>query len=632
MQNEVDQVRDEVLNLFPWLEAELGDDLAEDGHSVLRRARSALANSRYLVLTVGEFKRGKSSLLNALIGQRLFPEDTDLATATVCTLCWGEVPQAVVHFLPAEDGTQLPAKVIGLDDVARYATVQGQQAEGGPEVARIDMAAPIPHLRSGLTLVDTPGVGSMNPAHTAATSGFLPEADALLFVASAVQPLGTVELAFLARAYEVCPIVLTAVSMIDKTPDESAVVAEARNRIAQVTGVTPDEVDIVAVSSLRKWNGEAGSDQDLIRASGFPELELDLWTGLVASCAIARLGQAVDVLQVIAGVSGGPLRAEQAALAGGDQLAQLDEELKFAQARAVEARAEAPRRSRKLSQELTERARPITRRLKQSFDDIIADFTADTNHREVLAEPAPAINRLVRRMVEAQADANRALGEVIDDVAARFSADLPTALIGLGGDAITPAGAISAPSVDLPKKRFSTFRMTWTGGTAGGAAGLLLGVAASLVFPPAALPIGVFVAGPLVGGVLGQLLGMVGGYRQATAQNLEQEDAKLQRRLREHVIPKIRTTAETSLEDMRQRVEDETRSLTAALDEQLTREARQLEDKRERLHQVRARTAAENSARVREVAARLQKYGEIDRTLVRARLKVEALGTSEERG
>jgi hypothetical protein len=631
MQNEVDQVRDEVLNLFPWLEAELGDDLAEDGHRVLRRARSSLANSRYLVLTVGEFKRGKSSLLNALIGQRLFPEDTDLATATVCTLCWGETPQAVVHFLQAEDGSQLPAKTIGLEEVARYATVQGQKAEGGPEVVRIDMAAPIPQLRSGLTLVDTPGVGSMNPAHTAATSGFLPEADALLFVASAVEPLGTVELAFLARAYEVCPIVLTAVSMIDKTPDERPVLAEARTRIADATGMAPEDVDIVAVSSLRKWNGEAGADPDLIKASGFPELELSLWTGLVASCAIARLGRAVDVLQVIAGDSGAPLRTEQAALAGGDQLAQLDEELKFAQARAVEARAEAPRRSRKLSQELTERARPITRRLKQSFDDIIADFTADTNHREVLAEPAPAINRLVRRMVEAQADANRALGEVIDDVAARFSADLPTALAGLGGDAITPAGAISAPSVDLPKKRFSTFRMTWTGGTAGGAAGLLLGVAASLVFPPAALPIGVFVAGPLVGGVLGQMLGMVGGYRQATQQNLEQEDAKLQRRLREHVIPKIRATAETSLEDMRQRVEDETRALTSALDEQLTREARQLEDKRERLHQVRARTAAENAARVREVAARLQKYGEIDRTLVRARLKVEALGGGEER-
>ena len=631
MQNEVDQVRDEVLNLFPWLEAELGDDLAEDGHKVLRRARSALANSRYLVLTVGEFKRGKSSLLNALIGQRLFPEDTDVATATVCTLSWGETSQAVVHFFPVDDGTQIPEKTISLGEVERYATVQGQKETGGPEVALIEMAAPIPQLKSGLTLVDTPGVGSMNPAHTAATSGFIDEADALLFVASAVQPLGTVELTFLARAYEVCPIVLTAVSMTDKTPDERAVLAEVRTRIAGVTGMAPDDVDLVAVSALRKWNGENSADPELIKASGFPELELKLWTGLVASCAIARLGKAVDVLQATAGDSAAPLRTEQAALAGGDQLARIDEELKAAQARAIEARAEAPRRSTKLSQELTERARPIRRLLKQSFDDIIADFIEDTNHREVLAEPAPALNRLVRRMVEAQGDANRALSEVIDEVAARFSADLPTALTGLGGDVITPAGPISAPTVDLPRQRFAKFRSTWTGGTAGGAAGLLLGVGAALVFPPAAAVIGPFVAGPLIGGVFGQMFGMVGGYRQATQQNQEQEDAKLRQRLREQVIPKIQATATVSLEDISQRLGDETRALTAALDGQLSSEARQLEDGRERLRQVRARTAAENVARRREVETRLQKYGEIDRTLVRARLKVEALGTDEER-
>lgn len=630
MQNEVDHVRDEVLNIFPWLEAELGDDLAEDGHKVLRRARSTLANSRYLVLTVGEFKRGKSSLLNALIGQRLFPEDTDIATATVCTLSWGEAPQAVVHFFADDDATQVPAKTISLGEVERYATVQGQEEEGGPNVARIDITAPIPQLKSGLTLVDTPGVGSLNPAHTAATSGFLPDADALLFVASAVQPLGTVELAFLARAYEVCPIVLTVVSMIDKTPDEDAVLAEVRTRVAGVTGMDPGDVDLVAISSLRKWNGEDSADPDLIKASGFPELELKLWTGLVASCAIARLGQAVDVLQAIAGDSAAPLRTEQAALAGGDQLARIDEELKIAQARSTEARAEAPRRSTKLSQELTERARPIQRRLKQSFDEIIADFIRDTNHREVLAEPGPALNRLVRRMVEAQGDANRALAEVVDDVAVRFSTDLPMALTGLGGDAITSAGPMSAPTVDLPRQRFAKFRSTWTGGTAGGAAGLLLGVGAALVFPPAAAVIGPFVAGPLIGGILGQMFGMVGGYTQATQQYQEQEDAKLRQRLREHVIPKIQSTAAVSLEDISQRLGDETRVLTAALDDQLSREARQLEEKRERLQQMRARTAAENVARRREVEARLQKYGEIDRALVRARLKVETLGTDGE--
>ena len=66
------------------------------------------------------------------------------------------------------------------------------------------------------------------------------------------------------RLPKVCPIVLTAVSMVDKTPDEQAVLAEVRTRVADVTGMAPDDVDLVAVSSLRKWNGESSRDPDLI--------------------------------------------------------------------------------------------------------------------------------------------------------------------------------------------------------------------------------------------------------------------------------------------------------------------------------------------------------------------------------
>src|SRR5690348_17273515 len=111
MKDELDQLRDEVLGLFPRLEAKLGDDLPPEGREPLYRGRAALADSNYLVLTVGEFKRGKSSLLNALIERRLFPVNPAVATATVCTLTWGETDQAVVHFLPAsEDDAPAPPK------------------------------------------------------------------------------------------------------------------------------------------------------------------------------------------------------------------------------------------------------------------------------------------------------------------------------------------------------------------------------------------------------------------------------------------------------------------------------------------------------------------------------------------
>ena len=148
MKNELDLLRDEMLGLFPRLEAKLGDDLLLDRHEPLYRARAVLADGRYLVLTVGEFKRGKSSLLNALIEQRLFPVDFDVTTATVCTLSWGEMPQALLYLLPeSEDEAPPPPITIDLSEVPRYATEQGR-AKGDPPVARIDIVAPIPKLLS----------------------------------------------------------------------------------------------------------------------------------------------------------------------------------------------------------------------------------------------------------------------------------------------------------------------------------------------------------------------------------------------------------------------------------------------------------------------------------------------------
>jgi len=631
MQDEVDELRDEVLGLFPWLTAELDAELPDGGRDLLRRGRAALAASRYLALTVGEFKRGKSSLLNALIGQSLFPVDTDIATATVCTLSWAEEPRAVVYFLPEkEDGPAQEPRTIPLAEIPRYATVAGHQ-EGDPAVGRIDMLAPIPQLRSGLILVDTPGVGSMNPAHTAATNGFLPEADALLFVASAVEPLGTVELSFLARAYEACPIVLTVVSMIDKTGDEDAVVDQIRGRIAEVTGMAPEQVDLVAVSAVRKWNGVRNADPAMVAASGFPELERQLWTRLATTVALARLGRALDTLQNIASDSAAPLRNELVGLSGREQLTRLDAELQEAQARAAKARAEAPRRSRMLTEELDRAVGPIQRRLRQAFDSVLAAFYEAIEDHQVVGDPAVVVNRVIEQIVEAQARANRDLTAAIDEIAARFSDDLTIPLTGTTSETEGATLAIDMPHVNTPSRNFSNFRLTWTGGATGAAAGVAVGTIAALIFPPAAAVIGAgLVAGPLIGYVAGHLFGMYGGWRQAKEQGQREDDAKRRERLRNAVVPKVEAARQASLEDLRVRVIDETRTLAKALDEQLTITAQQLEASRDGLQQTLIRTAAENEARQREVESRVAAYAEIDKALARARLKVEMLGQADD--
>lgn len=625
MKDELDRLRDEVLGLFPRIEAKLGADLPAEQHESLRRGRAVLADSSYLVLTVGEFKRGKSSLLNALIEQRLFPVDPDVATSTVCMLRWGETPAAQVYFLPGGEDEVAPApKTIGLSEIPRYASEQGQ-TEDDPPVAQIDISAPIAELKSGLVLVDTPGVGSMNPEHTAATSSFLEQADALLFVASAVQPLGKVELSFLARAYEKCPIVLTAVTMIDLAVDADQVIAEARERIARVTKLPADEVDLVAVSARRKWQGLKEQDPAKIQESGFPELAERLWTGLVTSCAMARLSDAVGLLEEETSDAEAPLRNEKSGLADHEALTDLDEELKAAQARAQETKANAPRRARMLADDLEERCHPVRRRLERAFEDLHAEFMQASGDRAVLAEPSAAINQLVQQMIEARARANQELTKVVDEVAARFSEQLSIRLTALGEEIEGSPIKISVPQVTLPSRKFASFRTVWGGATAAGAAGLVAGGLLAFVFPPAAAAIGPFVAGPLIGGLLGQLAGVVGGRGQAKAQKQEKDDAERRRVLREHVLPKIDSVRRASLDDLNQRLRDERKVLIREIEEQLALTATSLEESRMRLQQARTRTAAENAARLRQVERRLEDYEEIYQTLAEMRHRIEGL-------
>jgi signal recognition particle receptor subunit beta len=167
---------------------------------------------------------------------------------------------------------------IPVQRAAEFVTEQGNP-DNAKKVLRIDLGAPIPQLQSGLVLVDTPGLGSLNPAHTAATRAFLRQADAVLFVASAVEPLGDPELAILRLALRSAPVVITVLTKIDNVTSSAPVVAEARRRIAAVAGVDPADLVIVPVSSFRKREALEDDDATLLAESGFPQLEASYGAG-----------------------------------------------------------------------------------------------------------------------------------------------------------------------------------------------------------------------------------------------------------------------------------------------------------------------------------------------------------------
>ena len=122
---------------------------------------------------------------------------------------------------PSSTAARLASAVlesIGLDDVPAWALEQVGR-ERRRDVDLVEVGLPNPFLDSGLTLVDTPGVGGLNAGHAAATLAFLPSADALVFVTDASAELSGPELEFLASARGAGPPVLVAVTKIDMYPE-----------------------------------------------------------------------------------------------------------------------------------------------------------------------------------------------------------------------------------------------------------------------------------------------------------------------------------------------------------------------------------------------------------------------------
>ena len=169
-------------------------------------------DSRLTVVVVGQAKRGKSALINALLdAPGLLPVDTDVATNVRLAVSSGTSGATVTR--ETATGT-LETIEVPLDELHDWATERGN-----PGNERRVHAVEVRHqhrlLDQGLVLVDTPGVGSVDATHTEVTLASLAVADALLFVVDGGAPLTAAELTFLERATHRIETVLLVLTKID---------------------------------------------------------------------------------------------------------------------------------------------------------------------------------------------------------------------------------------------------------------------------------------------------------------------------------------------------------------------------------------------------------------------------------
>jgi signal recognition particle receptor subunit beta len=236
------------------------------------------------VIVAGSLKRGKSTLVNTLVGRPLLsPVGID-----VTTVCWLEIgygeDQATALIANIQSPGQPTRRPINITEVERYAALDCL-AEPVVGVEILVRSA----LLTELTLVDTPGVGGLGTGHAQTTLRALKQADALLFVSDCTQPILAPEVDFLTAAAQRSAMVIVVMTKSDM-PGCEVVVRETCEQLARRRELA--EIPVFAVSPpLADQAYEVGNDtlaEQMAELSGI--------TPLVA--ALRRMAARTDALRI----------------------------------------------------------------------------------------------------------------------------------------------------------------------------------------------------------------------------------------------------------------------------------------------------------------------------------------------
>ena len=154
-----------------------------------------LALEQFNLVVMGQFKRGKSTFINALIGAEILPTSIIPLTSIVTILRYGQKAKAMVRYLDEKE------EEIDLPDIPKFVT-EKRNPKNKLRVKEVEILFPSDYLKDGVRIIDTPGVGSVFKHNTDVAYAYLPYVDAGVFIVTPDPPLGEAEHRFLTEVRE----------------------------------------------------------------------------------------------------------------------------------------------------------------------------------------------------------------------------------------------------------------------------------------------------------------------------------------------------------------------------------------------------------------------------------------------
>jgi GTP-binding protein EngB required for normal cell division len=301
LQTRIKEIRNETLSLIDIF-SKKGPELELPAPKpALASCRDKIDQDRYKVLVVGEMKRGKSSFINAMIGRPILPTNVDVATCQVFQI--SQASQEAYRLRFEDDST----KEITLTDLPRYGSQVVANEGGTPQLKEmirwIEVEVPAKFLPEGVSILDTPGLGSLYAAHSEITQRFVPQADAVIYVLDIERPFGDADAKMIDKILQVTPDIFFILTKIDQVVAENWQDMRKRNEalLREKFGDRLSDPRVWPISSRNLMQATAPqlsekNGEKLVGVSHYRELSAALRAFLYRAVGLSRAAEAGALL------------------------------------------------------------------------------------------------------------------------------------------------------------------------------------------------------------------------------------------------------------------------------------------------------------------------------------------------
>jgi GTPase SAR1 family protein len=238
---------------------------------ILQEFNRKLLDNIFRIIVIGEFKRGKSTFINAMLGDKILPVGITPTTATVNIIRYGDTPKVVVNYKDKSD------KEVPLEELHNYVSTKSREIE---KIETVTVSYPAKICKESVEIVDSPGVNDIDEQRIEITYDYIPKCDAAIFIMNATQQFSASEREFLSqKVNKYINKIFFLLNKIDQLSETEQVEAieYVNNEMKKITG-TPK---IFPVSSKLALISRQENNAEELKKSKLEEFETELFQFLI---------------------------------------------------------------------------------------------------------------------------------------------------------------------------------------------------------------------------------------------------------------------------------------------------------------------------------------------------------------